>query len=101
MMADRGIFMKKHKVKIPERLPAVDTVRCKKCTICIEACPARAIQSPVNSSCSKCIKYCLTMDVPCNPDYLVFDYERCDGCGICLVSCPHQAIRWVTPKNME
>jgi ferredoxin len=81
-----------------QKLPAVDAKKCNKCNTCIGACPEKAIGESSNNCCAKCIKYCMTMEVPCNPEYIVFDYEKCDSCGLCVASCPHEAIFWVVPK---
>jgi formate hydrogenlyase subunit 6/NADH:ubiquinone oxidoreductase subunit I len=82
-----------------EKLPAVDPKKCNKCGRCIDACPSRAIAESSNYSCAKCIKYCMTMEVPCNPEYMVFDYEKCDTCGLCVTACPHEALFWVVPGS--
>jgi len=39
------------------------------------------------------------MEVPCNPEYIVFDYEKCDACGICVTACPYDAITMFVPKT--
>lgn len=81
------------------KLPVIDFLKCKKCNKCIEACPNNAIIEPLNTSCSKCIKYCILMEVPCSPKNLIFDYELCDTCGLCIKACPDKAIYWYLPKN--
>ena len=75
-------------------LPAVYASKCNSCYSCVEACPRKAILIPVNTTCAKCVKYCLTMEVPCSPELVVFSYDLCDGCGICVDACPHGAIYW-------
>ncbi|HPV41099.1 MAG TPA: 4Fe-4S binding protein [Spirochaetota bacterium] len=88
-------------MKAERILPAVDAKKCKKCNLCINACPVNAILESTNNCCAKCIKYCISMEVPCSPEYIVFDYERCDACGKCLAACPHEAISWVTVTSEE
>lgn len=83
------------------KVPAVDIKKCRKCNKCIEACPVKAILESSNNYCAKCIKYCMTMEVPCNPEYIVFNYELCDSCGLCISSCPHGAIYWHKPKQAK
>jgi hypothetical protein len=61
-------------------------------------CPKNAILESSNNCCAKCIKYCMTMEVPCSPEYIVFDYDTCDSCGHCITSCQHKALYWVVPK---
>lgn len=80
------------------KLPSVDPKKCRRCSKCIEICPTRAILESFNNCCARCVKYCITMDVPCSPEYLIFDYEKCDSCGLCVTSCPHGAIVMVKPK---
>lgn len=75
-------------------LPAVDAAKCNSCYSCVEACPRNAILVPMNTTCAKCVKYCLTMEVPCSPEHVVFSYDLCDGCGICVEACPRDAIYW-------
>ena len=87
-------------IKIREKLPAVDYKKCRRCNKCIEACPVKAILESSNNCCAKCIKYCMTMEVPCNPEYIVFDYQLCDRCGQCISSCPHDAIYWYVTKQV-
>ena len=79
-------------------LPVIDNVLCNKCNKCIEACPYNVISEKDNFSCSKCIKYCLIMDVPCTPDSYFFNYNLCDSCGLCVEKCPNKAISWFTAK---
>lgn len=86
-------------MKADGRLPAVDAKKCKRCGKCIEACPIKAILESSNNCCAKCIKYCITLEVPCSPEYIVFDYEKCDACGSCISACPHEAITWYAPKT--
>jgi Pyruvate/2-oxoacid:ferredoxin oxidoreductase delta subunit len=86
---------------IKSKIPIINVEKCTNCDKCIEICPTDAICKSNNYTCSKCIKYCLTMDVPCNPDHKVFCYEKCDSCGICVTSCPVNAITWFTIQQMK
>jgi len=79
------------------KLPVIDFEICVLCKKCIESCPLKAIIEPMNTSCAKCIKYCLSMAVPCKPDNLIFNYELCDECGQCVTECPENAIYWFYP----
>ncbi len=74
------------------KLPVIDFAKCTNCKECIEICPQNAIIESENFSCSKCIKYCVSMDVPCNPEKIIFSYEHCDVCGKCISACPSNAI---------
>lgn len=71
-----------------EKLPVIDFFKCKKCMKCIETCPGRGVIEPMNTSCSKCIKYCISIQVPCSPENLIFVYDFCDACGLCVETCP-------------
>ena len=77
-----------------EKVPIIDVAKCIKCDKCIEVCPTDAICKSGDYSCSKCIKYCLSIEVPCNPDHNVFCYEKCDSCGLCVSACSENAINW-------
>ncbi len=50
----------------------------------------------MNFCCAKCVKYCSTMEVPCEPARIAICAERCDGCGQCVPCCPNEAIRLET-----
>ena len=84
---------------LPEKLPVIDFLKCGKCKKCIDACPREAIIEPMNTSCSKCIKYCISMNVPCSPENLIFEYDLCDACGLCVETCPDKAIYWFVPDK--
>jgi Pyruvate/2-oxoacid:ferredoxin oxidoreductase delta subunit len=84
----------KIKNKPSTRLPVIDFSLCNECNRCIETCPHKAIVEHMNYSCSKCIKYCVTMNVPCSPKKIIFTYELCDACGLCIPACPVHAIQW-------
>lgn len=81
-------------MKIPDKIPVVDESKCTFCGKCIAICPTVVISAKPNYSCSRCMKYCLTMNVPCNPDHYFFAYENCDGCGKCVEVCPTGAMHW-------
>ncbi|NLH50565.1 MAG: 4Fe-4S binding protein [Myxococcales bacterium] len=74
--------------------PVIDAGRCDNCGICVEGCPSRAIQETFNTTCAKCVKYCLTYQVPCTPRALIVRPELCTGCGRCVEICPRGAIAW-------
>ena len=74
--------------------PSIDSARCVNCKACLDCCPNQAIEEAFDYCCSKCIKYCLTMEVPCTPTRIAIYRERCDGCGLCVSACPHGAIHY-------
>ncbi len=76
------------------QLPVINDVKCISCDKCLIACPNGVIIKASDTSCQKCIKYCLSMEVPCNPNNYIFCYEKCDGCGICVTTCENEAIYW-------
>jgi ferredoxin len=82
------------KNQLPMRLPVVDPSKCDGCDQCIKVCPHAAIYQPGEVTCSKCIKYCLTMEVPCRHDHVAFSYGACDSCGICVAACTRGALIW-------
>ena len=79
---------------MPGRLPAVDPGRCDGCGRCASVCPTGAVRVPNAGSCAKCVKYCLSFDVPCSRESLPFDYEACDACGRCIDACTTGALSW-------
>jgi len=85
----------------PGRLPVIDYSLCTQCKTCIEVCPMYAISDPVSFTCGKCVKYCITMEVPCSPDQFVFNYEACNSCGICIENCPSEAMFWCKVTENE
>ena len=91
--------MKKRKNNSAKKYPAIDFTKCIKCEKCIEVCPSRAIFMSPNYCCAKCVKYCLSMKVPCHPKEIIVSNERCTGCGICIDTCPEKAIYWSIPEN--
>jgi ferredoxin len=70
----------------------LDTTKCTSCGICVSSCPLHAIEEPMNFCCAKCVKYCSTLEVPCEPARIAICAERCDGCGQCVPCCPNDAI---------
>jgi Pyruvate/2-oxoacid:ferredoxin oxidoreductase delta subunit len=75
-------------------LPVIDYSKCTKCDECYINCPLRAIVKETSSACAKCVKYCISMKVPCNPENYVFCYEKCNMCGLCVSDCIYEAIYW-------
>ncbi len=74
------------------KLPVIDSAKCVWCDACYEICPHSAIEKVPNPVCDKCIKYCISMPVPCNREIYIFQYERCDSCGHCISACRFDAI---------
>ncbi len=74
------------------KVPVADQSKCRKCNACVDACYLHAVSVITNTCCAKCIKYCISIPVPCHPEYVVFDYDICDSCGKCVERCPHCAI---------
>ena len=81
-------------MQYPKTVPFIDVAKCINCEECITVCPTNAICKQYSYSCSKCIKYCLSLEVPCNPDHYIFCYEQCDTCGLCVTACSVDAINW-------
>lgn len=77
-----------------EKIPVIDFTQCTACCKCVDICPEKAIHRAQNDSCARCIKYCISLTIPCKPDTLHFDYENCTACGDCLTGCPEKAIQW-------
>ncbi|HEY3447547.1 MAG TPA: 4Fe-4S binding protein [Myxococcales bacterium] len=76
------------------RLPAVNPEKCDGCGRCASACPTGAVRVPNAGSCAKCVKYCLSLDVPCSRESQPFAYETCDACGRCIEACLTGALFW-------
>lgn len=84
-----------------KRIPDADMRKCRKCNVCFDSCPEKAITVISNSSCAKCIKYCISFIVPCHPEYISFDYSRCNSCGECVDRCPNGAIYWSDAETVR
>jgi len=82
-------------------VPCIAHALCDGCGICIVQCPTRALIEPGNTGCAKCVKYCLTMEVPCLPARVVVIDALCDGCGVCASACPHHAISMIARDKCE
>jgi len=80
------------------KVPVADQSKCRKCNACVDVCPPKAISVISNTTCAKCIKYCISMPVPCHPEYVIFDYDICDSCGKCIEACSHGAIYMIDYK---
>lgn len=39
------------------------------------------------------------MEVPCQPEKLIFDHEKCNECGQCIKACSRQALHWHEEKQ--
>jgi Pyruvate/2-oxoacid:ferredoxin oxidoreductase delta subunit len=92
--------MNEHKIPdILTELPVIDYNLCTHCNICVEVCPKGVISSAMNYTCDKCVKYCISMEVPCSPEHYVFNYVDCDVCGICVEHCPEKAMNWYKVKK--
>lgn len=74
------------------KIPVINGDKCIRCLECVDVCPQSAIKAPSNNSCAKCVKYCITMEVPCTPSKVIFDYKLCDSCGKCVEVCKTGAI---------
>jgi uncharacterized protein (DUF362 family)/NAD-dependent dihydropyrimidine dehydrogenase PreA subunit len=72
-------FMK----KLLEPRPVIDASRCRRCGVCVEACPVPSKAVNWNGR---------GRDVP-----PVYDYGACIRCFCCQEMCPYQAIRVYTP----
>jgi Pyruvate/2-oxoacid:ferredoxin oxidoreductase delta subunit len=79
---------------IKGQLPVIDILKCTNCDLCLSICPLHAIIKASSFACAKCIKYCISMNVPCNNQGYVFCYEKCDNCGLCITACENGAINW-------
>jgi ferredoxin len=76
----------------------IDQHLCVKCGKCAEVCPDGAVLRKKNDFCSRCIRYCMTLEVPCNPLSFFIDNEKCTNCGLCVDACPERAIMLI-PKR--
>ncbi len=83
-----------------KNIPVIDSSKCIRCDKCMIACPTGAIKNATNNTCAKCIKYCISMKVPCNPAHYVFSYKKCDACGLCVIACDVNAMYWVDKTKL-
>ncbi len=70
----------------------INFARCEKCGTCVNICPEEAIAIIRSSLCAKCIKYCISMKVPCTPEQIFINHSKCNACGICIEKCRFGAI---------
>ncbi len=68
---------------------------CGTCTLCLDACPAKAIVKPKVIDANKCISYCTVEtksdEMPDAPEKNLSDWAY--GCDICQEVCPWNKIR--------
>ena len=88
--------MSRTEAPVAARLPVVDLARCDGCGQCADVCATGAVRAPNAGACAKCVKYCLSLEVPCSREAHPFSYERCDACGRCVQACPTGAIAWAS-----
>ncbi len=86
-------------MKTGRKIPAIDFSKCRICMRCLQVCPHKAIIERLDSPCSRCIKYCVSFDVPCVPAAFVINHELCDSCGLCIKECPEGAISWIDEET--
>ncbi|MBP7076570.1 MAG: 4Fe-4S binding protein [Bacteroidales bacterium] len=87
---------------LAKQILSIDNWKCVMCGKCVQVCPKNAIGKIQNQNCSKCIKYCISYEVPCNPYKYVICQEKCDLCLKCISVCNEKAINWVMiPKKNE
>lgn len=79
--------------------PEMDCLKCSNCGKCYAVCKLGAISRVSNYDCSRCVKYCTAMDVPCKPTRFMFDFQLCNRCGDCVLICPEGAIHWLNEKT--
>lgn len=68
----------------------VDSSRCTRCGLCIEACP-EIYPDPLHGGViqRKAIGY---REPLCAPSDLAVDWEHCTRCGACVKACPEEAV---------
>jgi len=84
----------KNQIKIQPLKLRLDHAKCILCFDCVKICPEKAIHLVQNPACAKCVKYCFSIDTPCEPDILVIAQDRCNKCGMCVDVCRQNAISW-------
>src|ERR671925_2382678 len=63
-------------------------VDCGSCTLCIEACPTKALDEPGTLDATRCLSYWTQSSGPIPPDYRAELGDRVYGCDICQDVCP-------------
>lgn len=67
----------------------IDELKCKKCKMCISACPYKAI-AKITVPCEEvCFVGAIKKD---ETGFAVIDYDKCIYCGKCISSCPFGAV---------
>ena len=84
-----------------EKIPVLNSHLCTQCGECVSICPENAIVYSSSSQCAKCIKYCISLNVPCDPDYSIIIYEKCNSCGKCVEACKAGAISWQLLEDVD
>lgn len=82
------------KLSKEQRIPVINSEKCVVCDLCVEICPVDAIVKDSVTICSRCIKYCISMEVPCKPVCYVIYGDICTSCGLCISECKNNAISW-------
>ena len=73
-------------------IPQIISENCISCGNCISVCSNKAIELTPNFYCARCIRYCMTMDVPCKNDHITIIPELCNSCGDCVEACKNNAL---------
>ncbi|MDR1457428.1 MAG: 4Fe-4S binding protein [Puniceicoccales bacterium] len=68
----------------------IDVKSCKKCGVCLRACPYGAIVKTIVPCENACPIDAITKD---EGGRAVIDFTKCINCGKCMVACPFEAIQ--------
>lgn len=84
-----------------DKYPVLNASLCTLCNKCVEICPHKAITDANLNSCAKCVKYCMTSNVPCKLGHLIFCHDLCDSCGKCVEVCFEGAIDMLSENEAK
>lgn len=76
-------------IEIKDGRSVIDPDKCKKCGLCLKACPYQAIIKTIVPCENACPVDAIAKD---ESGYARIDFDKCISCGKCVSSCPFGAI---------
>ncbi len=76
-------------ISVVDGKSVIDQEKCKKCQMCVKACPYHAIVKATVPCEDNCPVGAIKKD---ETGFASIDYDKCISCGKCIVSCPFGAV---------